>query len=1232
MNNDPTVLVSVNDFQTRALVDCGANISIIDEKLVPKIKAKVLPYNGPRIKTISGEDITPTHRYKGLRIQVGVCNFTLDPVITRNMSPMVLLGQDAMSIGEFTVDIKARKVIDTRPKHTKEIGCQTPVETEDRLDAVETDAVEEGLFTLFTKRITVQPFQTRFLSESEGLTCSPELLIRRLSPNKGGPIWISNPTPVKEEVEIDATGTTEVEQLIKIDLPLENQEQLSEPESSDYEEQVWQVIRSEADPELTLLEPHERVLDEENDALLETIDFQYLDNFNYNKNLSHKDKLILFRLLWSYADIFSIKDDDPLGRVNVWEHRIITEPDIQPIKRHPYFVSETQRQIIRDCIRKMLSKEVITPMCSPWGAPVTLVTKRDGSVRFCTDFRQLNAVTKDDSYPPPRIEEALSTLRNAKYFTTMDFDSCYWQIPLHKDSIEKTTFVTHLGSYAYKVMPFGLKTAPASCVRAMDIIFNKENRRICFIYMDDLLCHSLNVRDHFKRLSILFRRIRENNMKLKAKKCYFLQTSVSYLGHVIDENGIQPDKERISAVINKPHPTNLKELRRFLGFVSYYRRFIHNLSIHAHPLNRLLKKGTQFEWGNEQQFAYNFLISKLTSEPILTHFDPTAEHEIRTDASDEGLGAMLIQIQNGERKLVACTSRTLKPNEVAYAVPEKECLAIIHALNKFRPYLYGRRFVIKTDHHGLRFLMKTKDMSHRLTRWSLMLQDFTFDILYSKGSEHHDADYVSRGPFPEETDSIEERVIRAVHLSPQAIDFTNWGPEDTKKAQNNDPYCIRVSTILGDPLTHRTEYKLIARKYATVNGLLCRTQTKEIPQMRLCIPKTMIRRVLSEAHGDRTSHFGQKKTIWRCTQQFFWRGQYTDVVNFVKTCHECQLRKGPQTKELGIMGNMTIGEDVFHTISCDIITLPVTAKGNRYAITAVDQVSKFAMAIPIRKQDEDTVIRKLTKHIFQRFGGPEILVTDQGTNFVSRKAEETFKRFGIRHQVTVPHHPQSNGECERLNKTLASQLSINLINQQKDWDMEIDNVLLQYNSTIHSSTGYSPLYLLTGRNPGLTIAKQFGLTQTLALPDIKEARETALNNIRKQQNHNQVLVNAQRKETTHQVGDWVLLERSAAKISKNAKLQDHWAGPYQILNMKCPQNVTIKVQSRGQTTKEVHISQVKKYWDRAEFTLWMETNDPLTLRIHRVLGQGQVTQSSPKTYHYYNKTRNRKTGPNQTDG
>ena len=347
-----------------------------------------------------------------------------------------------------------------------------------------------------------------------------------------------------------------------------------------------------------------------------------------------------------------------------------------------------------------------------------------------------------------------------------------------------------------------------------------------------------------------------------------------------------------------------------------------------------------------------------------------------------------------------------------------------------------------------------------------------------------------------------------------------------------------------------------------IDGLLCRTGTDEQPQLRLCIPTKMIRTVLSETHGNRTSHFGQKKTLWRGCQHFYWRGMYSDLTQYVQTCPECQLRKPPHTNERGIMGTTELGTDVIHTISCDIVTLPRTRRGNQYALTAIDQISKFAFAIPLKRQDEDTVTRKLKKHIFQKFGAPEILITDQGTNFMSRKAKHLYQQFGVTHRTTVPHHPQSNGECERLNQTLAIQLAIMGQSRQRDWDVEIDNVTYQYNSTIHRSTGYPPLQILIGKRPGLPLVKQFGLNPIIGIEDIKTIREKTLENLRRNQQYNQNIINRHPSTITYKIGEQVLLERSAILISKNAKLKTHWEGPYEITKISCPQNVTLKYNRR----------------------------------------------------------------------
>ena len=385
----------------------------------------------------------------------------------------------------------------------------------------------------------------------------------------------------------------------------------------------WKEIDAEPQVDISYLKPAERLMSENDKRLKGNIDKQFMRNFSYAEGLTAKEELILYRIFKKFRQIFAFEGDE-LGQVHVWEHLIETG-DARPIRSHPYPVSEKEKTQIREHVKSMLEKGVIEPSVSAWSSPLLLVPKRDGGTRPCVDYRKLNTLTKDESYPIPSVDEALSILRDSQYFSVMDMDNCYWQIPMENLSKEKTTFICFLGSFAFNVMPFGLKTAPFSCMRAMDIIFNKLNRRICYIYMDDVLCHAKTVGEHMRRLVLLFRQMETHGMKLKAKKCQFLKGSVAYLGHTISKEGIQPDHERVKAIREKPTPRTQKEVKSFLGFVSYYRRFIQDLARIANPLTKLLRKDERFEWGDEQQKAYEYLIDKVTSKPILIHFDPTEE-------------------------------------------------------------------------------------------------------------------------------------------------------------------------------------------------------------------------------------------------------------------------------------------------------------------------------------------------------------------------------------------------------------------------------------------------------------------------------------------------------------------------------------------------------------------------------------------------------------------------------
>ena len=590
----PETHVRIGGRKVRALVDSGSHCTILDAKLCQYIKDEKYAYDGPRVKSVSGEEITPEFVYPNLAITIGKRTFSADTLISKNLSPPVILGIDAMLDGRFWPDIENKKIV---LKKSKSLPSTTPsagaASNQTVPKTIEPRPTKQNNKTAEQLMKTVHPFQTKFVSSAKDLVQSSSLRIKRITAEEDGPAWVTNRSIIKEEIKLhnkpEASNPTEV---IRIEMPQRSGPVLADGSLSQYEDAILQELEAEPEVSENFLTSDERALPEDHQILRTKIDRKYMESFNYCKQLTAKKELILCRIFQRFRSIFAMEGDE-LGRIQVWEHRIETG-SARPIRSHPYPVSEKEKATIREHVKTMLERGVIEPSVSAWSSPITLVPKRDDGSRFCVDYRKLNDVTVDDSYPIPSVDEALSILRGAKWFSIMDLDSCYWQIPMEETSKDKTTFICFMGSFAFNVMPFGLKNAPFSCMRTMDIVFGKYNRRICYIYMDDLLCHAVTLQEHLRRLVILFKQMEKFGLKLKTKKCHFIRKEVEYLGHTISAEGVQPDFGRVKTILEKPRPRNQKELKSFLGFISYYRRFIRDLARHASPLTSLLKKETPF--------------------------------------------------------------------------------------------------------------------------------------------------------------------------------------------------------------------------------------------------------------------------------------------------------------------------------------------------------------------------------------------------------------------------------------------------------------------------------------------------------------------------------------------------------------------------------------------------------------------------------------------------------------
>ncbi len=393
----------------------------------------------------------------------------------------------------------------------------------------------------------------------------------------------------------------------------------------------------------------------------------------------------------------------------------------------------------------MLDKGIIRPSVSPWAAPVVLVPKKDGSTRFCVDYRALNSKTPLDGFPMPQIQDILESLYGATIFSTLDLKSGYWQVGMDEDSIQKTAFVTKNAQYEFVCLPFGLKNAAATFQRLMNNILRDYIGKFCFVYLDDIVIYSKTVQDHFQHLKQLFAKLEVSGLTLNLKKCSMLQKNITYLGHVVSEEGVHTEASKVKAVQDFPAPKNLKEVQRFLGLASWYHHFISHFSEQAAPLYALKAKNATWDWTVECQNASDDLKYALQRTPVLMPPDFTKDFKVQTDASDIGLGAVLTQDFNGAEHVIAYASRLLHGAEKSYSTAEKECLAVVWAVEKWRQYLEGGNFEVLTDHSALTWVFNHPKPSSRLTRWALRLQGFSFTVKYRKGSCNVVPDALSRG-------------------------------------------------------------------------------------------------------------------------------------------------------------------------------------------------------------------------------------------------------------------------------------------------------------------------------------------------------------------------------------------------------------------------------------------------------------------------------------------------------
>ena len=466
-----------------------------------------------------------------------------------------------------------------------------------------------------------------------------------------------------------------------------------------------------------------------------------------DSKLSNKDHSSAKQLLEEFHDIFAESKSD-LGRTGLTQHSIVTG-QAPPIKQSPRRVPFAMRDELEKQVDEMLDQDIIESSKSPWSSPVVLVRKKDGSFRFCVDYRRLNAVTCKDAHPLPRVDDCLDALSGAKVFSTLDCASGYWQVELRPEDREKTAFSTGENLYQFKVMPFGLTNTPATFQRLMDLVLAGLHWKCCLVYLDDIIVFTETVEDHIKRLREVFQCIRDAGLKLKSSKCQLFRQSVTFLGHQVSGRGIGPDPSNVEKVKKFPVPRDITQLQSFLGLANYYRRFIQDFANIAEPLNKLMHKDVKFHWTHDCDEAFTTLRDRLTVYPILAYPDFRRPFRVQTDASNWAVGAVLSQDYKGQEKVIAYASSTLSKSERNWSAYDKEFYAVVWAIRHFRPYLGGSSFTVMTDHKPLVNIKSIKpghDPTGRRERWSIEISAYDFTVQYRKGASNGNADALSRLP------------------------------------------------------------------------------------------------------------------------------------------------------------------------------------------------------------------------------------------------------------------------------------------------------------------------------------------------------------------------------------------------------------------------------------------------------------------------------------------------------
>jgi len=835
---------------------------------------------------------------------------------------------------------------------------------------------------------------------------------------------------------------------------------------------------------------------------------------------------VINKVLDAYQDTFSPKET-PVNVAKSLQPAVIDTGTMEPIRQRSYRLPFAKRQKVDECVEEMLRDGVIRPSDSPWASPITLVPKKDGTTRFCVDYRKVNQATRKDSHPLPHIQDIFDQVSGATMFSTLDLRSGYWQVPMAEKSIPKTAFTCHLGLFEFVRLPFGLTNAPAIFQRAMNKVLSGLIGKICMVYIDDVVIYSKSEEEHARHLEAVLKRLRGAGLQLKPSKCHFGLAEIELLGYRVNADGIRPLGMRVEAIQQLTAPEDVKAVRSFLGMAGYYRQCIPGFATLALPLTELTKHKEPFRWGPEHQEAFDALKTALTQAPILAHPQTDKPYILYTDASDKAIGAILVQKDTeGMERVVSYLSHKLSGAQLNWPTIEKEAYGIVYALKKLHAYLWGADFEIHTDHKPLKSLFFSEIKNSKLQRWAIQISEYGAPILYHPGRLNIRADMLSR--------------IASVQPIGQTI-----LPVDVPDVWNTDHIqvdeLIRLQQKQFEDAYIEAEQDTDEARYTIQEGLLYTMAEPDLKAgryMRLLLPQQYRGQVIDRCHKE-VGHAAFAKTLARVQENYVWPGMRKHVREYIRACMRCNTLT--PNHPANPRGRIPTPPTPFHTWGIDLVgPFPRDRRGRQYLLTCIDHLTGWAEAIAIASKKAETVQEAFMEHIVARYGIPSVIISDNGGEFTSTNFEAWLRELGISHHLTSPYHPQANGMTERFNGTIQRILLKLTGGNGKKWSHYLSEALYAYRIT-QGPTGISPYQAVFGQRPRLPRAKTESQEEGERLRAIRFA-ERLLKKHRDEQRDTYKDAEPGRAKRIP-VGAYVLV-----RVLSPKKGQSHWQTGYRVVS------------------------------------------------------------------------------------